>query len=64
MEKRLTPIKAIREHCIDCCGGELKEVRLCAFTDCALWVYRMGHRPKEEGFDEDNESDLPDISAN
>jgi len=42
----MTPIKAIREHCIDCCGGSRKEVRLCTAAACALHPYRMGHRPK------------------
>lgn len=42
----MTPIKAIREHCIDCCGGSRKEVRLCPAANCALHPYRMGHRPR------------------
>ena len=45
--KMLTPIKAIRAKCIDCCCGQLVEVRLCGITDCALYPYRMGHRPKK-----------------
>ena len=44
----LTPMKAIRARCIDCCGGQLYEVRLCPAEDCPLWVYRMGHRPKKD----------------
>ena len=45
-EKILTPIKAIRAKCLDCCGGQRQEVKLCPCTDCSLHPYRMGHRPK------------------
>lgn len=44
----LTPIKAIREKCLDCTCQQPKEVRLCPSTQCALWPYRMGCRPKSE----------------
>lgn len=42
--------KAIREKCIDCCGGSRAEVRLCPSTKCALFPYRMGKVSKGEGF--------------
>lgn len=45
---KLTPIKAIREKCIECCCGDKKEVRECSITRCPLWPYRMGKRPKDE----------------
>lgn len=45
----MTPIKAIRARCLDCACGSITEVRLCPCTDCALWPYRLGHRPKVEG---------------
>lgn len=38
-------LKAIREKCLDCCGGQYAEVRRCHITDCALWSYRMGKNP-------------------
>lgn len=38
-------LKAVREKCIDCSGGSLAEVRLCAVVRCALWPYRMGENP-------------------
>jgi len=44
--KRLTPIQAIRVKCLDCCCQQPKEVRECPVTNCALWPYRMGKRPK------------------
>ena len=45
---KLTPIKAIRAKCLDCCNGQMKEVRLCTVKNCALHEYRDGHRPKGE----------------
>lgn len=44
----LTPIKSIRQKCLDCCNGQYKEVKLCTVKNCALYPYRMGHRPKQE----------------
>lgn len=44
--KTLTPIKAIRAKCIDCCCGDKKEVRECSIENCSLHPYRMGKRPK------------------
>jgi len=36
-----SPIKAIRAHCLGCCGSE-SEVRKCTVTTCPLWPLRMG----------------------
>jgi len=47
MTKELTPIKAIREKCMECYNWQYSEVTKCPATDCALWVYRMGKRPKD-----------------
>lgn len=44
--KALTPIKAIRAKCLDCCCGAKQEVRFCSLKKCPLHPYRMGHRPK------------------
>lgn len=40
-----TPMKAIREKCLDCCCGSATEVNLCTITDCALYPFRMGKNP-------------------
>ncbi len=42
----LTPIKAIRSHCLGCGGGAWKEVALCTVTTCPLWPYRFGTRSR------------------
>jgi len=45
MGKRLTPLRAIRLKCLDCCAGQRKEVRLCPAQDCPLWPFRFGKLP-------------------
>lgn len=45
---KLTPMKAIRRKCLDCSNGQHREVTCCPVKDCPLYVYRSGHRPKEE----------------
>lgn len=47
--KRLTPVKAIRAKCLDCCNGSFTEVKLCPVTRCALYLYRLGRRPSKGG---------------
>lgn len=54
----MTPIKAIRARCLDCACGSATEVRLCPCTDCALWPYRLGHRPKVEGASTSENSEI------
>ena len=41
----MTPIKAIREKCLDCCCGSSYEVRLCSSEKCALYPFRLGKNP-------------------
>ena len=41
----LTPVRAIRAKCIDCSGGQLKEVTKCKKKSCRNWPYRFGKRP-------------------
>lgn len=67
----MTPLKAIRLKCIDCCGGQRLEPKRCSARDCPLWEYRLGHNPKRKGrggafsshveSDEDYENYLDDI---
>lgn len=44
----MTPLKAIRMKCLDCCGTSY-EVKMCTATNCPLYVYRDGHNPKRKG---------------
>lgn len=43
-----TPMKAIRLKCLQCTCNQRSEVRECLIKDCALYPYRMGHRPKKD----------------
>lgn len=56
--KILTPIKSIRQKCLDCSCWQPQEVRLCEHTECVLYPYRMGRRPKKV----DNSSIKPVVS--
>mgnify|MGYP004704642683 CR=1 FL=1 len=47
----LTPIKSIRQKCLNCCCYQKQEVKLCPSTDCPLYPYRMGHRPPKKPLD-------------
>ena len=44
---KLTPIKAIRKHCLECTAWNLEETRECTAIHCPLYPYRMGRRPIE-----------------
>ncbi len=45
----MTPLKAIREKCLDCMCGQAKEVRLCPIKECTLYPFRFGHNPARAG---------------
>lgn len=53
---KLTPIKAIRAKCLDCCCGSRQEVRECKIKSRTLHPYRMGKRPKNDVFIDDDSS--------
>jgi hypothetical protein len=42
-----TPVKSIRDKCLDCTAGSRKEIRLCPVIECALYPYRFGKRPTQ-----------------
>ena len=56
----LSPLKAIRAKCLDCCAEQPSEVRLCPSEKCPLWPYRMGHNPNRKGIGGFKEKDLAD----
>lgn len=45
MSNPQSPLKAIREKCLDCCCGQPSEVKSCPAEDCPLWHFRMGKNP-------------------
>ena len=44
-----SPLRSIREKCIDCCAGNKAEVARCQMQTCALWPFRMGRNPNRAG---------------
>ena len=41
----MTPLKAIRLHCINCHAGERADVPGCFFPTCPLYPFRLGRNP-------------------
>ena len=39
------PVKAIREFCLQCCGGKAVDVKECTSTICPLKPFRFGKNP-------------------
>jgi len=58
IKMHLTPVKAIKKHCLDCSGGSKKEVRECIITDCPLYPYRMGKNPNRKGIKNNGSSNV------
>lgn len=47
--KEVTPMKAIRQKCLDCSCGQVSEVKECSIKNCALYPFRMGYKLDENG---------------
>ena len=45
MEKITSPLKAIRCFCVECMGGQVREVKDCTAPNCPLYAFRMGKNP-------------------
>jgi hypothetical protein len=41
----MSPMEAIRSHCLDCCAGSAHEVRCCVAMACPSWPFRTGKNP-------------------
>ena len=39
--------KAIREHCLECCGFDYRLRKKCPAIGCALWAFRQGYEVDE-----------------
>lgn len=50
MSINTSPLRAIRAFCIECSGNNKAEVRRCTCEKCQLFPFRMGHRPKVNGY--------------
>lgn len=47
--RQLTPVKAIRKHCLECSCNSVHEVKNCIIPDCPLYPYRFGKNPQRKG---------------
>lgn len=46
MKEITSPLRAIREKCLnDCCAGLANEVKDCLCPSCALYAFRFGKNP-------------------
>jgi hypothetical protein len=43
--RKMSPLQAIRAHCLDCCGGSAHEVAKCMALRCPSWPFQMGSNP-------------------
>lgn len=41
----MSPLKALRLRCLDCCGDSTAEVLRCVSVFCPSWLFRMGENP-------------------
>ena len=57
-DEPLRPLKAIRTKCLECQGGVPSDVRRCRITDCPVWPYRSGTRPKSSTVRQESEKGL------
>jgi hypothetical protein len=54
IQRKLTPMKAIKQNCIDCSGGSPKERKNCIVVGCPLYVYRFGKNPNRKNIGNPN----------
>lgn len=43
--KSTTPLDAIKDFCMECCGYQRDEVKSCTAPMCALYEFRLGKNP-------------------
>lgn len=48
-KKKITPLRAIKTHCLECSGYEKKQVRECVVNNCVLFPFRQGKNPNRKG---------------
>lgn len=46
---KLTPLRAIKWHCLDCVCYDRNEVKMCENVNCPLHAFRFGRNPRHKG---------------
>ena len=54
--KRYTRGQAIKMKCLDCCCGQVNEIRKCNIAACSLYPYRLGHEEGWDGMEKDGKN--------
>ena len=44
-DKPTSPLMAIKEFCMECCGGDRNMVKSCSAPQCPLFEFRFGKNP-------------------
>jgi hypothetical protein len=58
-----TPLKAIKEKCLDCCCGQANEVKQCPIHDCSLYPYRFGRGQRRDLTEEQRKAMTAHLNA-
>lgn len=45
VDKKQSPLNAIKEYCIRCSGDSYSEMKRCSSEDCPLFCFRLGKNP-------------------
>ncbi len=56
----MTPMKAIRRNCHECCGYNYAEVAKCEIELCCFYQYRLGFKPDQVGRHANNDNSVPE----
>ena len=49
IRNKKTPLRSIKEFCLECSGGSPKDRKYCEREECPLYIYRLGHNPNRKG---------------
>lgn len=48
--EKVTPLRVIRQKCLDCCCFVKNEVKLCTSYGCPLHEFRFGKYPRKSAY--------------
>ena len=57
---QVSPLRALRLKCLDCCNDSAQEFRLCTAVDCPSWPFRMGRNPWRTPLDDQERAQRAD----